>query len=301
LARVRVVVVGGAGFVGRQVVRQLLDRGACVLTVDLQEPANVFVGEDAAIADISDLEVAERVAERAGSARALVWLAATIRQSPVVDDAAHTDLRVMVESPLRFARALRPPPASIVYLSSIQVYGRPHTLPVDETQPTRPFTVYGVAKLCGEKYLTIFGNRVGVPVASLRAAFIYGPGQHSANVIPRFLAAVRNGQAPVIHGSGDDVRDDVHVRDVAVAVARAIEGGATGPFNVASGRPHTIREVAETVCRVAGGGLTPKFAPVDSEWFDRWYSVERAQSELGMGEPVDFEEAIREMWALELA
>src|SRR5439155_17902444 len=115
------------------------------------------------------------------------------------DESAHENVRVMVEAPLQFLRELDPAPTALVYLSSIEVYGRPRYLPVDENHLTEPFTAYGVAKLCGEQFLAIAGAGRGTAVARLRVAFVYGPGQHEGNVIPRFLAAARRGEAPVVH------------------------------------------------------------------------------------------------------
>ena len=100
----------------------------------------------------------------------------------------------MVEAPLRLLRALDPAPPSLVNMSSIQVYGRPVRLPVDEDHPKDPFTAYGVAKLYAEQVLDIAGSRRGTQVASLRVAFIDGPGAHPAGALPRFIEAVRRGQ-----------------------------------------------------------------------------------------------------------
>jgi len=297
---VRAIVVGGSGFVGRHVVERLLRDGVDVVTIDRFQPPRPLSGETSIVCDITELESAESLA-RGLETDALVWLPASIRQSANVDASVHDDVQLMVEAPLRFLRALVSPPGSLVNLSSIQVYGRPRYLPVDEAHPTAPFTVYGVSKLCGEHYLSLAGSARGCSVASLRAAFIYGPGQHEQNVIPRFLSELRQGRAPVVHGDGNGVRDDVHVHDVAAAVSGAIERRAHGVFNVASGRPHTLREVAEIACRVSGAGVTPSFETVENDWVDRWYDVTRARAELGVGPPLDFETALREMWITEVA
>ena len=293
----RVIVAGGAGFVGRHVVRRLQSEEAAeVLTIDRRLPVEQLPGEEVILADLDRAADVERAVRACGGVDALVWLAATIGQSGTVDDSAHEDVRVMVEAPLQLVRGLDPAPAALVYLSSIEVYGRPRYLPVDEDHPTEPFTAYGVAKLCAEQYVAIAGALRGTAVALLRIAFIYGPGQHDTNVIPRFIAAARRGEAPVVHGTGDDIRDDVHVRDVADAVVAALRHRASGAFNIASGQPHTLLDVARAVCRLEGGTLVPRHVEGVNGWVDRWYGIERARSSFGFAPAVDFEGGLSEMW-----
>jgi nucleoside-diphosphate-sugar epimerase len=213
-----------------------------------------------------------------------------------VDATAAEDLRLMVEAPLRFLFALAPSPAAFVNISSVQVYGRPARLPVDEHHPKDPFTAYGVAKLCAEQMLEIAGSKRGVAVASLRLAFVYGPGQHPANVLPRFLEAVAKGERPVVHGQGADVRDDVYVGDVARAVRLALERRAHGAFNIASGAPHTLLDVARAACTVGPAGIRPRHDEEPSHWIDRWYETHRARDILGFSAETPFTEGVRAMW-----
>jgi len=225
-----------------------------------------------------------------------VWLAARIRQRTGVDDAAVNELRLMVEAPLRMLRALDPAPPSLVNMSSVQVYGRPVSLPVGEDHPKDPFTSYGVAKLNAEHVLGLAGEQRGSAVASLRAAFIYGPGQHPDNVLPRFIRAARRGEAPVVHGAGADLRDDVYVGDVARAVTLAVEHGARGAFNVASGRPHTLADVARTVCALGPAGLSPRHDDAKSTWVDRWYRTDRARETFAFAAETSFADGVRAAW-----
>ena len=292
----KVAVVGGCGFVGRHVVRRLLAAGARVVTVDRHAPGDLQPGEEYVESDIGgDLEP-EAAAAICGRTEAVVWLAALIRHRSGVDETAPEDLWIMVEAPLRFLAALEPPPANFAYLSSIQVYGAPHRLPVDEDHPTEPFTAYGVAKLCAEQYLGIACRARRTALASLRVAFIYGPGQHRHNVIPKFLDALRRREPPSVYGAGEDVRDDIYVDDVARAVELAIEQDASGVFNVASGRPHTVLQVAEAACRVSGTGIRPRHVPVHSQWVDRWFDVERARRELSFEATTSLDNGLLAMW-----
>lgn len=288
------LVVGGSGFVGRHLVGRLLQGSHAVVNVSRAAPGAALAGETLVVADVTRPEGLAAASEAARTATALAWLAASIRQSPSIDALARQDLELMVEAPLRLLEAMSPALTACVYLSSVQVYGRPQRLPVDEDHETRPFTAYGVAKLCAEQMLGIACAARGVAFSALRAAFIYGPGQHTGNVIPRFLERARRRQPPVVHGSGADVRDDVFVIDVARALQFALERRASGTYNVASGRPHTLEDVAQAVCRLAPG-LRPVHEARESGWVDRWYAIDRARSALGF-EPTPFEDGLREHW-----
>jgi UDP-glucose 4-epimerase len=291
-----VAVVGSSGFIGCHVVRRLRDGGFTLLRVDRRPPAEAESGERVVRVDLGGDGEPERAAAECGAVDAVVWLAASIRHRYSVDQTAAEEMAVMVEAPLRFLAALRPAPSTVVYTSSIQVYGRPQRLPVDEDHPTNPFTAYGVAKLTAEHYVRIWCRERGIPLSTLRVAFVYGPGQHSHNVIPRFIEAVRRGEPPVIHGGGGDIRDDVYAGDVAEAVHLAISRRADGTFNVATGRPHTLLEVAEAVCRLGGAGIRPRHLSEPGGWVDRWFAVERARRHLGFEAATSFEEGLFAMW-----
>jgi len=292
----KVVVVGGSGFVGRHVVERFAMAGAEVVNWDRRPPAHAAPGEQFQGVDVLDGGEVRRWARDLGQVDGVAWLAASIRHRLGVDATAEEDLKLMVEAPLSLLRALNPAPASFVNMSSIQVYGRPVTLPIDENHPKDPFTAYGVAKLYAEQVLDIAGTKRGTAVASLRVAFIYGPGQHQANVLPRFIEAVRRGEAPVVYGKGDDVRDDVYAGDVAEAVKLAMVRKVRGAFNVASGRPHTIRDVALAVCALGPAGLAPRHEDKPSNWVDRYYKADRAREAFGFLAQTPFSDGVRAMW-----
>jgi UDP-glucose 4-epimerase len=298
----RVAVIGSSGFVGRHVVRRLLAAGAEVFAIDVRAPSDPQPNEQVLVASVLEEGAAERLAATLGALDAVVWLAATIRQRTGVDDAALEDLALMVEAPLRLMRALTPAPPSFINVSSVQVYGRPVALPVDEEHPKTPFTAYGVAKLYSEQVLDFAAQKRGIAVASLRVAFVYGPGQHEKNALPQFIKKVKAGEAPVLHGSGRDVRDDVYVDDVARSIELAIARRARGAFNVSSGKPNTIGEVAEAVCALKVGaaqgspGLTPRHDDEPSKWVDRWYSGERAKAAFGYEATTSLAAGVKATW-----
>ena len=294
---VKIGVVGGSGFVGRHVVPRLLASGSEVVTVDVRRPSAPAGSETVILAELDDERQVVRAADECGPLDSLVWLAATIDSPPITDERAVTDFDVMVEAPIRFLAALAEPPRSVVYASSIEVYGAPEVLPVAEEHPTNPTSVYGAAKLAAEHYLRISLRDTDSSLAVFRLAFIYGPGQHENNVIPRFLAALRRGEPPSLRGNGAEVRDDVFVGDVARAVELAVARRADGVFNVATGQPHTRLDVAEAACEVSGTGLRPSLGSEPSGWVDRWYDASRAREALGFETRTSLEVGLRSMWA----
>jgi UDP-glucose 4-epimerase len=299
---VKVALLGGSGFVGRHVAERLSSSGFDVVTVDRAAPAQLFDGESVIIGDLGTADGAAAVAKEVGAVDSVVYLAASISQVTGIDLSAFDDLRIMVEAPLHFLSASSTPPRSVVYISSIQVYGRPRFLPVTEEHPTDPFTAYGVAKLSAEHYLRLYCGKNNIVLTALRLAFIYGPGQHAKNVIPKFIAQVRSGERPAIRGDGREIRDDVHVRDIALAVECAIKSGIDGSFNISSGQPHTLLDVANAICELSGNAeLTPVTDNQISTWADRWYSIAKAQSELGFTPAISFEQGLQEMWAKQCA
>jgi nucleoside-diphosphate-sugar epimerase len=290
------MVVGGSGFVGRHVVRLLRAEGHGVLNADLRLPTSPWAGEEATAVDLLAAGAIESLARDAGAVDGVVWLAAVIRKETGIDEQTRADLALMVDAPVRLVRAFGADPRVFVHASSVKVYSPPERTPVDEAHPAHPVTPYGVSKLCAEHYLDILGRKRGFPVASLRLAFVYGPGQHPDNAFPRFVAAVRRGEAPVIHGSGADVRDDVYVGDVARAVLAALGRRQAGSFNIASGRPRTLLEAAQVVCRLGGAGLVPRHVDQPSRWVDRVFAAEKAREQLGFEAATSLEEGLRAMW-----
>jgi UDP-glucose 4-epimerase len=203
-----------------------------------------------------------------------------------------SNLRTIAQAPVEMFEAFRErsPAAHFVYCSTYKGYGRPEQLPIDpEHPPQRPDPhSYGSAKALAERLLAIGAKRLQAPYAVVRPTCIYGPGQHLHNAIPLFLRALWSGKAPVVFGSGQDVRDDVFAPDLAYCLAEACLRRASGAFHATGESAHSILDVAKRCCQAVselGGpsGLQPVLDPSKPPkwWLDQVFDWQRSRELLG--------------------
>lgn len=258
----RLLVTGGAGFIGSHLAEALLARGDSVTVLDnLATGERAHVPEAAAFveADVSDgAAVAGIVA--GGSFDAVLHVAgqASIARS---FDLPERDLATNVAGTLNVIDAcIRAPVPRLLYASSMTVYGNPPQVPTPESAPCVPASYYGVTKYAGERYAQIAGERrdVSLAVTSLRMFNVYGERQSLSNpyqgVLAIFIGNLLRGEPITIHGDGDQTRDFVHVGDAVAAWLAAYDDEASigRCYNVGGGRETTINELAEAV--LAGFG-----------------------------------------------
>ncbi|WP_342821488.1 NAD-dependent epimerase/dehydratase family protein [Desulfurococcus sp.] len=147
----------------------------------------------------------------------------------------------------------------LVYLSSAAVYGEPQKLPIGEDHPTRPLSPYGLSKLQGEEVLKVFASTYGLKYIILRLFNVYGPGQSSsyAGVVTVFLEKASRGEPLVIYGDGAQTRDFVYIEDVAEVIESIAREEALNNevFNIGSGKPTTIEDLAKTIMKLLGREL----------------------------------------------
>ncbi|HET7572556.1 MAG TPA: NAD-dependent epimerase/dehydratase family protein [Gaiellaceae bacterium] len=252
----RALVVGGAGFYGGWVVEALRGRGVEPLVLDTAaraardgSPAVETVAGDATEVDLAGLVATRRI-------DAIFQLAGTglvpsSLERPLDDLVRNAATTVAV---LDAARRAATPPV-VAYVSSAAVYGEGVRMPMDEEHPTAPLSPYGISKLAAERYVALYAEMYGLPAFSVRPFSLYGPRQRKL-VVYDLLRRARDGESPLVVAAPAEVsRDFVYVEDAAGAlVALAESAPARGEaYNIASGRPTTLRELAEEI--VASLGL----------------------------------------------
>jgi UDP-glucose 4-epimerase len=244
---VKVLVTGGAGFIGSHVVDALVERGDRVLVLDdLSTGARDYVNE---AAEFGELDI--RTPEAAAAVRQ--W-----RPDVVCHHAAQMSVSRSVREPLfdasvnlvgglNLLEAARVAGARFLFASTGgALYGDADVLPTAETYPARPVSPYGVAKLSFEHYLHCYRIQHGLPYVALRYANVYGPRQNphgEAGVVAIFCLKLLADQQPIINGDGKQTRDLVHVADVVRANLLALDSDVSGHFNVGTGRQVDVNQV----------------------------------------------------------
>jgi len=303
---VRVVVTGGAGFIGHHIVAKLVGRGHEVAVIDnlsRPSPGGLAIlkqlNVDLLKVDITDyaamLEALNRLRPDA-----VVHSAALIDVAESVEK-PHTYMHVNAEGTAAVTRAaISAGVEKVIYLSSAAVYGVPKYLPINEEHPTKPISPYGASKLAGELVLESFMESLGKPkYVILRLFNVYGPGQNPSSpysgVITKFIHAVTSGKEIVIYGDGEQSRDFIHVEDVVEAVIKALTATeACVTLNIGTGMRTTINELAKLVMSVAGREVPVRHAPPrKGDIRHSVASVERARKVLGWEPRIGLVEGLR--------
>ncbi len=262
----RVLVTGGAGFIGSHVSEALLVRGHEVTVVDdLSSGKRGNVPEGA---DFHEADVRTGCAEIFRSFRpdALCHLAAQmdVRRSVREPD---FDADVNVLGTVRLLESCVAHGVGKVVFASTggAVYGEQNEFPAPENHPQYPVSPYGVSKLAGERYLHYYRAQHGLPYAALRYANVYGPRQDphgEAGVVAIFSGNLAEGQPSTIFGTGEQTRDYVYVGDVARANVLALEGDAPdGAYNIGTGIETSVTELYERMRRLSGRDVAAERGP----------------------------------------
>ncbi len=300
----KVLVTGGAGFIGSNLAARLLREGAQVRVLDdfstgRRENLEGLGGDlDVIEGDLRDFETVRRAAEGCAAIFHLGALPSVARsvEDPVTSNAVNVGGTLHVLLAAREARARR-----VVYASSSSVYGDTEDLPKCEDMRPAPLSPYAVQKLAGEHYGRVAGPLYGVEVVSLRFFNVFGPRQDPkseyAAAIPRFIAAALRGEPPVIFGDGLQSRDFTYVDnavDACLLAARAPAARAAGEvFNVACGERFTLLDLVAALGRLAGRALAPRHAPPrPGDVRHSQASIEKARAALGYEPRVGFAEGL---------
>jgi UDP-glucose 4-epimerase len=264
----RILMTGGAGFVGSHFVRDLLEAGASVTVYD-----NYSTGSDENLAGLDgDLRVVrgdildyESLRDAARGHDAISHQAAQLEITRSIGDPVF-DLTTNTIGTLNVLKAAAEVGIQkVVEASSAGVYGQAVTDLQDETHPTDPNWEYGVSKLACEKYAAIACERTpGLAVASLRYAIVYGEREWYGRVLTLFLKRALDGQSPVVFGRGDQVRDFVYAGDIARLHRSCLETDFAGHLvlNGSTAVGTSVLDLANAICDVVGERMEPIFDDV---------------------------------------
>jgi UDP-glucose 4-epimerase len=299
----KVLVTGGGGFVGSNLVRRLLELGDEVRVLD-----NYSTGNRANLAGLEhEVELVEgelRSYERVHNAVRGVEVVFHQGALPSVPRSVHDPLTtsaVNIEGTLNVLLAARDEGIRrVVFASSSSVYGNSGDLPRVETQPADPISPYAVSKLAAERYCVGFSRVYELETVALRYFNVFGPHQDPtsqyAAVVPRFIRAVREGEPVPVHGDGAQSRDFTYVANVVDAnvLAAQAEGVSGAVLNVATGRPASVNELADLIGETLGLPVEKQYLPQRAgDVRDSWADVGEAKRLLGYEPAVGLEDGLR--------
>jgi UDP-glucose 4-epimerase len=264
---VKVVVTGGAGFIGSHVADAFLERGDEVLVVDdLSAGTRDRVPAAAGFAEL-DVAVEEALADALTAFRPdyVAHLAAQASVTVSVKD-PHRDFASNVLGTFNVLRIATGLGARTVFASTAgALYGEGAPIPTDESYPPQPLSPYGASKQAAEAYVGTFQRFHGVDHTVLRLGNVYGPRQSphgEAGVVAIFSERLITGEPVVAYGRGEPTRDYVHVGDIVRAFTALADSPAPGTFNLGWGREVSVLEVLDGLQRAAGTSVEPQLEPL---------------------------------------
>ncbi len=319
------LITGGAGFIGSNIVLELLGRGERVRILD-----NFATGKRETVAELQEISATgegqgDKGKGQKGNQGQLEIIEGDVRSYHIVREAVAGVDYILHQAALpSVPRSVKDPITSnevnvvgtlnvlnaakdakvkrIVYASSSSIFGDLETLPKTEDMLPKPLSPYAVSKLAGEKYCQVFTKLYGLETVALRYFNVFGPrqdptSQYSA-VIPRFITMIKNGQAPVVYNDGEQSRDFTYVQNVVeanlLACGEGLEELSGEVFNIAYGKRVTINELIQKINLILGTKVQPVYAePRPGDIKHSLANIGKARQFLGYEPKVDFESGLR--------
>jgi nucleoside-diphosphate-sugar epimerase len=304
----RYLVTGGAGFIGSNLTRALLDEGHMVRVLD-----NFLTGKRENLAGLSERHK-DRFELVEGDLRNLETVRGSVKgvdyilhqgalpsvPRSVADPVLSNEINISGTLNLLIA-ARDAGVRRVLFAASSSAYGDTPELPKRETMPTNPKSPYAAQKLAGEQYMRIFYEIYGLETVSLRYFNVFGPRQDPAStyaaVIPRFITSVLRGEQPVVYSDGLQTRDFTYIDNVVqanIAGCSAPKEACGKVFNIACGERISLLDILEIVYGEAGKRVPPKFEPQrPGDVRDSLADISRAQDLLGYHPKVAFREGLK--------
>lgn len=288
----RVLVTGGAGFIGSHIVDKFIESGHEVLVVDNLSrgkkenlPSGVeFYQVDVGTEDLETL-VAEKKPDFINHQAAQVSVETSVK-NPIYDAQQNIlgFLRILEASRKNGVKG-------VILASSVAVYGEPNALPVLEKHPLLPLSPYGLSKLSCEAYASLYHRLYSLKTILLRYSNVYGPRQDEtgeAGVVAIFVSQLLKRGAPIINGDGNQTRDFVYVEDVARSNVLSLDA-PSGVYNIGSGREFSIKQLFQLLQKALSAKVSARHGPPRPYDIRKIYlDCEKARKKLGWEAEVNF-------------
>ena len=299
------LVTGGGGFIGSNIVEELIKRGEKVRVLDnfsTGKRDNLLPFQDQVELVEGDIRSYHIVRAAVEGVDFILHQAALPSVPRSINDPLTTN-EVNVVGTLNILNAAKDVGVKrIVYASSSSIYGDLETMPKTEDMLPKPLSPYAVSKLAGEKYCQVFTKLYGLETVALRYFNVFGPRQDPASqysaVIPKFIKMLQQGKSPTVFGDGEQSRDFTFVQNVVhanmLACGEGLESLSGEVFNIAFGKRITINALVEKINAILGTHVDPVYAePRSGDVKHSLANIGKARQFLGYEPEIDFEEGLR--------
>jgi UDP-glucose 4-epimerase len=296
----RILVTGGAGFIGSHIADALVSDNEVVILDDLSTGSLDNVPSEAEFVegDVRDREAMSSVME---GVDIVFHHAAIVSVEQSVEDPELTH-DVTTRATIQLLEFARRESARVILASSAAVYGQPESVPITETDQTEPTSPYGLAKLHADQYVRLYAELYNVEAIPLRYFNVYGPRQTAGDysgVISIFLEQAQAGGPITVHGDGTQTRDFVHVSDVVQAnLLAATEGTPGTAYNIGTGETISILELAETIREAVATEVPIRIEHIDKREGDideSQAAIGRATDDLGFRPTIRLQDGLADL------
>ena len=298
-----VVVTGGAGFIGSNLVKKLSEDNYVTVidnlsTGNLQNINDLIKNKTIKFVkgNITNLNLLQKTFKDIDYVFHLAAIPSVPRsiRDPISSNMVNVNGSLNVLTASKYNNIKK-----VVYASSSSIYGDTPTLPKKENMKPNPLSPYAVSKLAGEYYCQVFTNVYNLPTISLRFFNVYGPNQNPSSeyaaVIPRFIDRVLSDETPIIYGDGEQTRDFTFIRDVVDANILSAENKKSGVFNTAGGKRISINYLAKLIMRLCGKDIKPLYKkPRSGDILHSHADISKAKEELGYKPKYSLEKGLEE-------
>lgn len=297
----KILVTGGAGFIGTFVAKELIRQGHQVRLYDLGKSDLPGISESMTGSILDPYRTAAAVR----GCDYVIHLAAALGVARTEANRLEC-LYINIQGTVNVLEAcVKEKVKKIVFSSSSEVYGDQERVPTDELAPVNPKSNYAITKLVGEEYLRAYYENHGLRYAIVRFFNVYGPGQVAEFVAPKFVRMVMSGEAPQIYGTGEQVRSFCNVRDSAKGTVLALltPFETNEIFNIGNDQePISVKDLALKIIQLSGKSLTPQMVAMKNsdrsqqrDILKRIPSIEKAKRLLGFKPTITLEEGLKEL------
>ncbi|MFH1326440.1 MAG: NAD-dependent epimerase/dehydratase family protein [Candidatus Falkowbacteria bacterium] len=296
----KVLITGGAGFIGSAIAKNLSERGFAIKSFDINKPKERF-GEYIN----STIMYPDELYQSIKGCDYVIHLAAMLGVKRT-EQSRMACLNINIQGTKNVIDAcVRAGVKKILFSSSSEVYGEPYKTPICEDDPVSPKSIYAITKLAGEEYLKAYQREHGLDYSIIRFFNVYGAGQVEEFVMSRFVRAVTKDQAPTVYGEGNQVRSFCHVSDAAQGVYLALVSDKSNAevFNIGNDQAAiTMKDLAHKVIALSGKNIEPCFVPMEQsdrtskrEIIKRMPDISKAKALLNYNPTITLDEGITDI------